>query len=137
MPLSWNRHSMLCGSLTILKWDRERIGEEKEEMHTSQMSLRYTMAPPTGRMKKFTVIAVATVMRRMEVRIKMTWFHLQTSFFSNNNTAIMIKLPKVQLHPYNSAINLSKPGLYFSQQLLSILLEAQKRLKLQVNNWVR
>ena len=36
---SWNRHSMPYGSLTILKLDRERIGEEKEEMHTS----RYTM----------------------------------------------------------------------------------------------
>ena len=62
----------------------------KEEMHTSQMYLRYTMDTPTGRMKKFTVIAAATVMRRIKVRMKMTWFHLQTSLFSNNNTAIMI-----------------------------------------------
>ena len=78
---SWNRHSMLYGSLTILKWDRERIGEEKEEMHTSQMYLRYTMDTPTERMKKFTVIAAATVMRRMEMRMKMTWFHHQTQVF--------------------------------------------------------
>ena len=87
---SWNRHSMLYGSLTILKWDRERIGVEKEEMHTSQMYLRYTVDTPTGRIKKFTGIAAATVMRRIKVRMKMTWFHLQTSLFSNNNTAIMI-----------------------------------------------
>ena len=45
-------------------------------MHTSHMYLRYIMDTPTERKKKFRVIAAATVMRRMEMRMKMTWFHL-------------------------------------------------------------
>ena len=41
-------------------------------MHTRHMYLRYIMDTPTERIKTFTVIAAATVMRRMEMRMKMT-----------------------------------------------------------------
>ena len=50
-------------------------------MHTSHMYRRYIMDTPTDRKKKFRVIAAATVMRRMKMRMKMTWFHLQTQAF--------------------------------------------------------
>ena len=36
---SWNRHSMLYGSLTILKWDRERIrGRKRGNAHKPNVS---------------------------------------------------------------------------------------------------
>ena len=47
-------------------------------MHTSHMYLCYIKDTTTERMNKFTVIAAATVMRRMKMRMKMTWFHLKT-----------------------------------------------------------